>query len=217
MRFFAYDGPLDRAVRAFWRYFLLNAIYVICCLPVVTIGAATAALYAVTLPSSDETGCFRKFFAAFRSNFSQATKIWLIFLIPLVPLCVSIYLCLVYTFPGSNIMLILAFICLAIYMTVESFVFPLQARYENPPRTTIRNAVVLGIRTLIPGLLMGAINLLPLIVFFIDLQIFIYLFVLWQFVGFSLAAKINSKICMFVFSALDPPAEEPHSEEDCID
>ena len=207
MNFLAYDGLLDRTVRTIWRYFLLNLLYILCCLPVVTVGTATAALYAVMLPSTNDTGCFKKFFAAFHSNFAQATKIWLIFLVPLALLGISMYLCLVYTFPGSNIMLILALVCLGLCMSVLSFVFPLQARYDNPPKTTIRNAMVLGIRTLIPGLLMSVISLLPLIVFFIDLHTFIYIFALWQFAGFSLTAKINSKICMFVFSALDPPEE----------
>lgn len=214
MNLFSYDGLLDRTVRAIGRYFLLNVIYVICCLPVVTIGAATTALYTVMLPSTNQTGPFRKFFAAFRSNFSQSTKIWLIFLLPLVLLCISIYLCLVYHFPGSNVMLILACICLALYMMIVSFVFPLQARYDNPPKTTIRNAFVLGIRTLIPGLLMGIISLLPLILFLVDLQLFIIVFPFWQFLGFSLTAKINSKICMFVFSALDPPADDPDRNND---
>ena len=207
MKFLAYDGPLDRTVRAIWRYCLLNILYVLCCLPIVTVGAATTALYAVMLPSTDDTGCFKKFIAALRSNFSQATKIWLIFLVPLVLLYLSIYLCLVYTFPASNIMLILTLICFALYMSIVSFVFPLQARYDNPPKTTIRNAVVLGIRTLIPGLLMSIITLLPLIIFFINLPLFIYVFILWLFMGASLTAKLNSKICMFVFSALDPPEE----------
>ena len=70
---------------------------------------------------------------------------------------------------------------------------------------------------LIPGLLMGIITLLPLIVFFIDLQLFVYVFILWQFAGFSLSAKINSKICMFVFSALDPPEDSADSSEELTD
>lgn len=217
MNILAYDGPLDRTVRAIWRYFLLNICYIICCLGIVTVGAATAALYTVMLPSRDDTGCYKKFFAAFRSNFSQATQIWLVFLVPLVLLCISMYLCLAYVFPANNVMLILALICLGLYMSVVSFVFPLQARYDNPPKTTIRNALVLGIRALIPGLLMGIITLLPLIVFFIDLQLFVYVFILWQFAGFSLSAKINSKICMFVFSALDPPEDSADSSEELTD
>ena len=207
MNLLAYDGPLAQTVRAIWRYFLLNFIYIICCLPIVTIGAATTALYSVMLPSSDNIGCFRKFFNAFRSNFAQATIIWLTILIPLILLGISLYLTTAYVFLLSYIVRIVLFISLAFVVIVAAYVFPLQARYVNPPRITLRNAFVLSIGALLPGLLMGVIALLPIIIFFLDLRLFLYAILLWQFAGFALVAKINSLICMVVFSKLDSAPE----------
>ena len=68
---FSINSPLwrfmDKALRLIW----LNLLWFLCCLPVVTIGAATTALYSVTLKyARDEEGYLtRSFFQAFRQNF----------------------------------------------------------------------------------------------------------------------------------------------------
>ena len=77
------------ADNAFFRFmskvcdvFLLSVLWLICSLPVVTAGAATAALAAVALKSvrNEECYIFRSFFKAFAAHFINATKIWLLFL-----------------------------------------------------------------------------------------------------------------------------------------
>ena len=60
----------------------LNVLWFLCCLPIVTAGASTTALFYVTLKlAKDEEGAItRSFFRAFRRNFRKATLIWLILL-----------------------------------------------------------------------------------------------------------------------------------------
>jgi len=48
-RFWSIDSPLMNGLGTIADIFLLNIMYVICCIPVVTIGAATSALYTVTM------------------------------------------------------------------------------------------------------------------------------------------------------------------------
>ena len=77
---FSINSPLwrfmDKALRLIW----LNLLWFLCCLPIVTIGASTTALYSVTLKyARDEEGYLtRSFFQAFRQNFRQSTIIWLV-------------------------------------------------------------------------------------------------------------------------------------------
>ena len=76
-RFFNMDSPvmnfLGRVADLVW----LNILYIICCLPIFTIGAATSALYYVTMKMvADEEGYITKsFFKSFKDNFKQATII----------------------------------------------------------------------------------------------------------------------------------------------
>ena len=56
-RAFNFEGPvftfLSRLADLFW----LNLLFIVCCIPVITIGAATTALYYVTLKmAKDEEG-----------------------------------------------------------------------------------------------------------------------------------------------------------------
>ena len=47
--FLRYDGPLGRFLNSVADMVLLNLLWLLCSLPVVTIGASTVALYTVTL------------------------------------------------------------------------------------------------------------------------------------------------------------------------
>ena len=60
----------------------LNTLWLICSLPIFTIGASTTALFYCTLKMAEDRdeGLTRMFFRAFRSNFKAATKLWLILL-----------------------------------------------------------------------------------------------------------------------------------------
>ena len=59
---------------------MLNVVFLICCLPIVTIGASLTALHYVTLKMArnEESYIIRSFFKSFKQNFKQATVINLI-------------------------------------------------------------------------------------------------------------------------------------------
>ena len=61
---------------------MLNVVFLICCLPIVTIGASLTALHYVTLKMTrnEESYIIRSFFKSFKQNFKQATVINLIML-----------------------------------------------------------------------------------------------------------------------------------------
>ena len=62
---------------------MLNVVCLICCLPIVTIGASLTALHYVTLKMArnEESYIIRSFFKSFKQNFKQATIINLIMLV----------------------------------------------------------------------------------------------------------------------------------------
>ena len=67
--FLRYDGPLGRFLNSVADMVLLNLLWLLCSLPVVTIGASTVALYTVTLRyPEDDSGLAKLFFLAFRNN-----------------------------------------------------------------------------------------------------------------------------------------------------
>ena len=82
MRFNITDNVIVRALNKICDMVCLNVLWLICCIPVFTIGASTTALYTVMLKmvKNEEGYIFRGFFKAFKENFKQSTIMWLILL-----------------------------------------------------------------------------------------------------------------------------------------
>ena len=77
--FFNYDHPIWRFMGRLGDMIVLNLLWLVCSIPVVTIGASTTALYYCTLKyvRNEDYGDFRMFFRSFKQNFRQATLIWI--------------------------------------------------------------------------------------------------------------------------------------------
>ena len=77
------DGRIMSFLAKLGDMFILNIMYLVCCIPVVTIGAATTALYYNTLKMAEnrEAYVWKDFLKSFRQNFRQATIIWMIILV----------------------------------------------------------------------------------------------------------------------------------------
>ena len=71
------DKPLFAVLTKLTYSAYLNILWLVCSLPIVTIGASTTALFYVTLKMAEDRddGLTRMFFKAFRENFKPATKL----------------------------------------------------------------------------------------------------------------------------------------------
>ena len=83
MKFFDIDGPLMQGLTKIADLMILNFLTILCCIPVVTAGAAFTALHYMVLKlARNEEGYIAKgFFKSFKENFRQATIIWILVLI----------------------------------------------------------------------------------------------------------------------------------------
>lgn len=79
---FSVDNAFFRLMSKVCDVFLLSILWLICSLPIVTAGAATAALNAVALRAvrNEEGYIFRSFYKAFIKYFKNATKLWMLML-----------------------------------------------------------------------------------------------------------------------------------------
>ena len=147
---FNYDNPVWRFIGKFWDVLVVNLLWIICSIPIVTIGASTTAMYYVTLRLvRDEDGyTIRSFFKSFKDNFKQATAIWLIFLAVGLILGFDLYFVLT-MMAYSTLRTVMTTVFLAllfIWFAMFTFVFPLQSRFYNPVKKTIFNAFFMSIR-----------------------------------------------------------------------
>lgn len=139
----------------------LNVLWFLCCLPVVTAGASTTALFYVTLKlAKDEEGnVTQSFFRAFRQNFRKATMIWLILLAGGIILALDGYV--FYHMHSENALWAVGtaifLVALAAYAIILMYIFPLLARFENTVKAMFLNSIMLGMRFLLCTVLMAAI------------------------------------------------------------
>ena len=209
-KLFSLDNPFWRSLNTVADLLILNVLYVLCCLPVITIGAATTALYAVSMKlakKDEDIYVTRSFFRAFISNFKQATLIWVIFLGIGAFLLYDLYLVNVLAYLQWLEVVLLIF-C-GYYLLCISYVFVLQSRYENTIRKTIRNSLLLSIANILPwSLLVGGINILPLLVLWFQPGNLSVLLPLMLVGGYAATAYINSKVFNRVFARYNTKEEE---------
>ena len=80
---FGIDSKLYEFLSKIADLIIVNLLFIICSLPIVTIGASTTALYGVTkkMASNSEGYIFRSYFKLFKENFKQSTIMWIILLV----------------------------------------------------------------------------------------------------------------------------------------
>lgn len=178
----------------------LNCLYLITCLPIVTIGAATTALYSLCFSlMREEYGSITKtYFKAMKANFKTATAAWGILLAAAVP--AVIYLTRVAQLDGmlrySGLFFIL--ILMAAMMTA-SYVFPWISQFENTAAQSLKNALILSISRLPRTAAVLVINLMPVLVWYINGDLFLQISFLWIALYFAAAAYMNTGLLWHVF------------------
>ncbi|WP_124067024.1 YesL family protein [Clostridium sp. E02] len=213
---FNYDNPVWRFIGKFGDLIILNILWFICSIPIVTMGASTTAVYYVTLKlARDEDGyTIRSFFKSFKENFKQATLIWLILLVLGAILGVDMYF-FTRLFTGSTVVktvMLTIFLAMGlIYLAVATYIFPLQSRFYNGIRRTFFNAFFMSLRHLfrtigiivIDGALVAAgfVFLIPPVL------------MVFMLFGFPLVAFINSYMLTPVFDRYTPKEERSEDDE----
>lgn len=163
-RFFNQDNPFWNGMERIFDVFVLNILWLVCCLPIVTIGPATTAFfYALIQLLRGENGYIsRDFFRSFRQNFRQGILLG----VPLTAvgafLALDITLCYrsgtgIYTF--FMVFFAVLFLFWA-FLTLYSF--PLLAKFEKTNREILIWAFTLSIRHAGRTLLMLAVSALGL-------------------------------------------------------
>ncbi len=163
--FFSIDSPLYKFMTRLFDILKLNMLWILCSIPIVTMGAATTAAYTIALKMvDDEEGYIAKpFFKEFRRNFLQGSVIGIIQLIAMY----SIYLDFQFFKVEENNIPFLVIGIIAIFFAYMHLVyaFPLLARYENTVVNTLKNSYSIGIKYFGKTLFLFFILVLEVVVF----------------------------------------------------
>lgn len=145
--FFNLDGPFMNAMRDLMNLVILNLLTLLCCIPIVTSGAAIAALHYVLMQMVDGTEghIAGTYFKQFKANLRNATPIALIYLV------IALLLFLEYqTFHGGTsqgrIIRIPIYAAVFVLLALYVWVFPLTAKFVYSLGGVFHNALYLAVK-----------------------------------------------------------------------
>lgn len=212
---FNMDGPLFRFLSKVADLMILNIVFLICCIPIVTIGASITALSYVTLKMQDgeEGYVFRTFLRSFRQNIKQSTVIWLFMLLLAAVMVLDFSIIANMEGTMSMVMKVLVGMGALIWLMIFVYVFPLQARFYNTIKATIQNAVLLSIANFPKTFCMMAVTVIAFFATIWNSYTIWYGLLIWILLGFALISWINSHFLYGIFKKLMPAEEEEENTE----
>ena len=213
---FNMDNPLFRTLGKLADLMILNFVFMICCIPVVTIGAALTGMNYVTLKIAEEEEGYivKGFFKSFRQNFKQATIIWPILLFFGIVLGLDFYILSAGTGTFIKAIRIMLMIITVVYAMLLVYVFPVLARFDNSIKITIKNALIMAIADFPRTIVMVVITVGSVLVTLLNGYTIAYGLLVWILCGFSLVAYLNSLFMKKIFAKYMPKDEEEERNPD---
>ena len=165
----------------------------------------------------EESYITRSFFKSFKTNFRQATLIWLLILLIAAVLGGDYYIITKSGIQFSSVLVVLIMAAAVLVICTTLYVFPVLAKFDNTIMGTIRNAFIMSILQLPKTVVMFVMAFFPLIIYLVSLRLIPIIFLF----GFSLPAYASAMLYNKFFQKLEDqllseqePAPEVSPEED---
>ena len=204
-----------RTCEKFGDLFILNLLFTLTSIPIVTMGASFTAMYTVTLKMvrNEDAPIKDSYFKAFKSNFKQATQLW----VGLLIIFYLIYLQFQHIFSTNGksadiLVMVLGLELLALTFTVP-LLFPLVARYENTNLNMIKNSLLASILHLGTWATVFFLWMIPVMLYYLKEAWLFYTWYLWlvflaAFVAYTCSYRLRS-----LFDQLEAKPEDDTLED----
>lgn len=192
LKFFNFDGPLMVFLTKVANLALLNILWILCSIPIFTMGAATSALHYSTIRMTNgyDDRIVKNYFAAFKKNFKKSTIIWLILLVAGGLLSFDIYF---FYKAGLQALIYISLPLIAIFAFILLYIFAIEAIFDNSIKNAFRNACVLSVFNIPSTLLMFVGIVFVGKITFFSVGFFIsYGFLFWLIVGFGFISYMTA-------------------------
>ena len=189
---------------------IANLLFILCSIPLITIGPALTAMYHCTLRTikGNNNGTVKTFFKAFKENFVQSIIIWIAILTVDGVLFLNTRFLLHENGNISRILLYLSAGVAVLSLIFTLYIFPVIATFANTLKMLCRNAFLLSFMHFPTTILMAIITIFPLYMTYIDVELLPLYACCWFFFGFGMVAFINSILLYRFFKKLLPPEED---------
>jgi len=191
MNIFYMNSPFARGIGKLVQMLYAGFLWFLFSLPVVTVGAASTALYEVMMKAAKEEEGYigKSFLNAFRNNFKKSTYVWLPILAAEIIFVVNLFYYAVLGGGNYPVQSVVFFLLLLAGLAVYSYAFPILARFENTTGDTFRMAFILLLQN--PGWTVVLIILQIVTLFLVWFLVYIPLLFLMGITGYIQAVIFN--------------------------
>lgn len=203
MNFFSPEHPVTRFLSRFFDLIVLNILFIIFCLPIITIGASITSMYSITLKMIKNEECYmvKGFISSFKQNFKQATLIWIPCLLIFAFLIGDLYI-VNNILPATYHILQYPILCLIIMLLCGYlYLFPLLSFFDAPIKQQVKNAFLLSLGHLPTTIVVLCLHIFVLIVIYYIPSLLVPIFSLFLFFGYAAMALLYSYYYRKIFDS----------------
>lgn len=184
---FKYDGLYSRTISLVVDLFLMNILFVILCLPIVTIGPNITALFRVMFNLIDKKGSsiVVTYFKTFKNSFKQSLGLFLISVISLIIVIGDLYYFNVFLDINSILINGLFIFVLFLVMNISIYSYTQISFFDNKLLYVLKNSLLLSISNLKNTLLISLVYIIPFVLFFIENELLPFILLFCITIGIS--------------------------------
>lgn len=190
MNIFSSDSLLGRFLGVVGDVVVLNLLFLVCSIPIITIGPALTALHysCLKIIKGREGSAWKDFFHSFRQNFFQALVIWICFLLAGSILSVNLHFL---TGQSQTAAVVLRYLTYALSIAAYFqflYIFPVLAAFQNTTANLMRNAFLFTYMHLPTTLLLAFLGFVMVQLTLTDYSLAPFYLFCWCFFGFGASA-----------------------------
>ncbi len=189
-----YDGKIMRIMGKVMDLVILNFLFIITSIPVITIGASCTSLQYVVIKMRRDEDVYivKSYLKEFKSNFKVSTKIWSIMLTIMLILVGDIIICIGVKETIGQVLLVLALTFFIWVIAINIYIYPLIAYTPEKPICIIKKAILMATMCLPHTILMFFVVIIPVGIYIADETIFLGGVLIYLVIGFATSAYMNS-------------------------
>lgn len=165
MKVFDYDSAFMRFALLLSRLTIINILWLVCCIPIITIGASTAAqYYSISHLMNGDTSVFKNFKAGIKLHWKRASVVWIVLAILSAAFLMEYYILMTASVPGKQILVSISVLAFLTLLMVMLWIYPVMINFTGNMGEIIFNSFVFTFMyapiTIIAGAIYGAMGFL---------------------------------------------------------